>query len=723
MRRTILVFFSLISLITATALADEGMWPLYSLDQLPLDTLKAYGLKLQPTDIYNPAGGGLADAVVQLGATGSFVSPDGLMLTNHHVAFGAVQEQSTIENNYLRDGFYAATREQEIPAIGYKAYITLGMEDVTTKVLKGVSDKMPDIDRYKVIDLNIKKIVRDTESGRDVKAKVARMFGGKQYMLYTQFELRDIRIVYVPAEAIGNFGGDIDNWMWPRHTGDFSFLRAYVAPDGKSADFAAGNVPYKPKVYLHIEPNGIREGDFAMTLGFPGSTERYISSYDLANQIEYGYPNTITTFEDEINIMMQAGRRDSAVALRLASDLQGLNNTLKNSYGTMEGFKKGQILERKRAEEQQLMEWLKANPALLKKYGKVLPELDSLYQAKKVRQQHDNVLSYLSWGCDYLRLANSIYRWSLEREKPDLERERGYQQRDMANALERLKNAQTNLIPSVDKEILKYFLTRALQLPPDQKIDAFEKLVAEVDIPQRNEYLNTMVEELYAKSAVGSLDERVKMFNMSRAELEKLNDPFINLAKALKTEQDELRDRGKQFAGAETRLAPKLIHAFAEWKQAKMYPDANGTMRLSYGQVKGYTPRDAITYRYATGLGGVMEKESSMDPFTVPKELSAAYAQKNPGRWLDPVINDVPVDFLTTNDITGGNSGSPVINGEGKLIGVAFDGNWEGVASDYLFAPSVTRTIVVDVRYILYLIDKVYHYDNLMRELGVQTAS
>jgi hypothetical protein len=213
------------------------------------------------------------------------------------------------------------------------------------------------------------------------------------------------------------------------------------------------------------------------------------------------------------------------------------------------------------------------------------------------------------------------------------------------------------------------------------------------------------------------------MFNMSRAELEKLNDPFINLAMALKPAQDEMRDRGKEFSGAETRLAPKLIHAFAEWKQSKMYPDANGTMRLSYGQVKGYSPRDAITYRYATGLGGVMEKESTMDPFTVPKELSATYAEKNPGRWLDPVINDVPVDFLTTNDITGGNSGSPVINGEGKLIGVAFDGNWEGVASDYLFAPKVTRTIVVDVRYILYLIDKVYHYDNLMRELGVQTAS
>ncbi len=722
MRRTVLVSIFLLSLF-ASALADEGMWPLYSLDQLPLDTLKAYGLKLQPKDIYNPAGGGLADAVVQLGATGSFVSPDGLMLTNHHVAFRAVQEQSTVETNYLRDGFYAATHDLEIPALGYKAFITLGMEDVTTRVLKGVSDKMADIDRYKTIDLNIKKIVRDTESGRDVKAKVARMFGGKQYMLYTQFELKDIRIVYVPPEAIGNFGGDIDNWMWPRHTGDFSFLRAYVAPDGKSAEFAKENVPYKPKVWLQVEPNGIREGDYSMTLGFPGSTERYISSYDLANQIENGYPNTITTYEDEINIMMQAGRRDSSIALRLASDLQGLNNTLKNSYGTMEGFKKGNILERKREEERQLMEWLKTNPALYKKFGTVLPELDSLYQSRLSYQQQDRVLSYLSWGCDYLRLANSIYRWSIEREKSDLERERGYQKRDEAGAVERLKNAQINLIPEVDKEILKYFMNRALQLPEGQKIPAFERLVAEVDAPQRNEYISRLVEELYAGTKVGTTEERLKMFGMSRAELEKLNDPFINLAKALKPEQDEMRERGKQFSGAETRLAPKLIHAFAEWKQAKMYPDANGTMRLSYGQVKGYTPRDAITYRYATGLGGVMEKESNLDPFTVPAQLSAAYGKRDFGRWLDPVINDVPVDFLTTNDITGGNSGSPVINGEGKLIGVAFDGNWEGVASDYLFAPKVTRTIVVDVRYILYLIEKVYHYDNLMRELGVQTAS
>jgi hypothetical protein len=500
-------------------------------------------------------------------------------------------------------------------------------------------------------------------------------------------------------------------------------MRAYIAPDGKSADFAKENVPYKPKVWLHVEPNGMREGDYSMTLGFPGGTERYISSYDLANQIEFGYPNTITTFEDEINIMMQAGRRDSSISLRLASDLQGLNNTLKNSYGTMEGFKKGSILDRKREEERQLMDWLKSDPAMLKKFGSVLPSLDSLYQSRKMYQQHDNVLSYLSWGCDYLRLANSIYRWSVEREKSDLERERGYQQRDVAGAVERLKNAQINLIPEVDKEILKYFLTRALQLPDGQKIDAFEKLVAEVDAPQREAYLTRLVEDLYAGSKVGTVDERLRMFNMSRTELERLNDPFINLAKALKADQDDMRDRGKQFSGAETRLAPKLIHAFAEWKQAKMYPDANGTMRLSYGQVKGYAPRDAITYRYATGVGGVIEKESAVDPFTVPKELSAAYAKRDFGRWLDPIINDVPVDFLTTNDITGGNSGSPVINGEGKLIGVAFDGNWEGVASDYLFAPNVTRTIVVDVRYILYLIDKVYHYDNLMRELGVQTAS
>jgi hypothetical protein len=657
--------------------------------------------------------------VVQVGgATGSFVSPDGLLITNHHVAFDAVQEQSTVEHNYLQNGFYAPSRDKEISAIGYKVYVTLSIQDVTDKILSGVSDAMPALQRFKAIDKNTKKVVRETEKGRALKARVAAMFGGKQYMLYTSLEIRDVRMVYVPPDAIGNYGGDIDNWMWPRHTGDFSFLRAYVAPDGTPADYSSSNVPYKPKVYLPIETSGYKEGDLVMTIGFPGSTSRHISSYELAGKIDFSYPASIKANEDIIAIMNEAGKKDSAIGLRLASDLAGLNNGLKKSYGTMEGFKKSNTLEEKRETERQLTEFLSKDPTLQKKYGRVLPELDSLYQADAKVQAHDFLLGRMTRACDYLSLASTIYRWACEREKPDLERDRGYQDRDTLSAIERLKNAQINLVPEVDKLILAYFLDRAGELPPDQQIAPLKALSGGTS--NNGKPNKEMVERWYANTRVGNSDDRLAMFAMKRQQLEQLNDAFINLAKDLKPAMDSLRERDKTFSGAASRLAPLLVQALSEWKQAAMYPDANGTMRLSYGEVMRYSPRDAVDYFYITSLGGVIEKETGQDPFIVPDSLAEAYRTKDFGQWVDPNIGDIPVAFLTTNDITGGNSGSPMINGEGKLIGVAFDGNWEGVASDYLFNTSVTRTIGVDIRYIMFLIDRVYHLEALEQELNVK---
>ncbi|MEW5795428.1 MAG: S46 family peptidase [Candidatus Zixiibacteriota bacterium] len=701
-----------------TSSADEGMWPLYSINQLPLEQLQKRGLRLTPEQIYNPEGACLADAAVQVGgASGSFVSADGLILTNHHVAFGAVQEQSTVEHNYVRDGFYAATRDKEIPAIGYKVYVTLSAQDVTRQILSGVGHGMADLKRYQVIDKNIKKLIRDTEKGREIKARVASMFGGKQYVLYTTLELRDIRIVYVPPDAIGDFGGDIDNWMWPRHAGDFAFLRAYVAPDGKPADFAEGNVPYKPEVFLPIATDGVRDGDLAMTIGFPGGTSRHISSYELAHYSEFYYPNSIRVNEDQIEILNQAGQKDSAIGLRLSRDLKGLNNVLKKSYAIVEGFAKGGTLEQKRETERALAEFLRQNHNLMTRYGHVFSSLDSLYRAEERTRLHDFVLGRMTRQCDYLSLATTIYRWACEREKSDLERDRGYQNRDTLTAKERLKNAQINLVPEVDKEILKYFLAEARRLPQEQQISGLGRFAAE-GVGESSPAAE-LVEQWYRSTRIGIAADRLAMFAMSRGQLEKLDDPFINLARDLKPEADDMRERDKAFSGAQTRLTPLLIQAMAEWRQAEMYPDANGTMRLSYGEVKGYSPRDAIDYFYLTGLHGVIDKESGADPFIVPDSLKTAFEQRDFGPWVDSLLGDVPVNFLTTNDITGGNSGSPVINGEGKLIGVAFDGNWEGVASDYLFNPPVTRTISVDIRYIMFVIDRVYHLESLVRELNL----
>ena len=708
------LWFTLITsvVISTTAFADEGMWPLYMLQKLPWDTLFARGLQLKPEEIYNSDGTGLANAVVQLGATGSFVSPNGLLLTNHHVAFGAIQEQSTLEHNYVRDGFYAATTAEELPALGYKAYATLSIQDVTNRILADVGVGTRDLERYQMIDRATKELIKETEAVGNVKARVAKMSGGQQYVLYTMLELRDIRIVQIPPEAIGNYGDEIDNWMWPRHCGDYSFLRAYVAPDGKPADYATENVPYHPKAYLSISTEGIREGDFAMTLGFPGNTSRYISSYELANQINFNYPNSIGTLEDQIRIIGDAGKKDSTTELRMASRMAGLSNSLKKSYGIMDGFKKRDVLAYKRDKEQQLTAFLQTNTTLQNQFGGVLPALDSLYRARERYQARDFVLGRMSYGCDYLRLSSTIYRWACERQKPDMERERGYQDRDTLAAKERLKNAQINLEPKVDRQLLAYFIGRGLTLPVNQKIAAMDQFAGATA-----GNLDKLIDRLYARTKVGDSAQRLAMFAMSNSQLEQLNDPFINLAKALKPELDAQLERSKVFDGAQMRLAPRLIEAYASWQNGNMYPDANGTMRLSYGEVKGYSPHDAVSCFYQTGLEGVMEKETGKNPFTVPAELAKARNEKNFGPYRDPVINDIPVDFLTTNDITGGNSGSPVINGKGKMIGLAFDGNWEGVASDYLFNPPVTRTIAVDIRYVMFLIDRVYHYKNLVTEL------
>lgn len=715
------LFILLLALFAAqVALADEGMWPLYMMDKLPWDSLKARGMELAPDQIFSSKGEGLASAVVQIGATGSFVSPEGLVVTNHHVAFGGVQQQSTVQHNYLREGFYAPTKADEIPAIGYHVSVTVSVTDVTSRVTAVLNDKMSSLERYRAIDRVTKQIIREAEKNKDYKARVAEMYGGRQYMLYVFFDIKDVRLVYVPPEAIGNFGGDIDNWMWPRHTGDFSFMRAYVSPEGHSADYDKKNVPFKSKTFLPISAAGIKEGDYTMTIGFPGATDRYISSHDLEDQIGLEYPRSIKTMLDLIHIMEEAGTKDSAIELRLASDMQGINNRLKKSQGVSLGFTKTNLLESKRAEEAQLTAFLNGNPALQKEFGSVLNSLDSLYNEKGQHSERNFLLSYMSYRCAFLRMANSLYKWSIERAKPDMERERGYQDRDADRARKGLAEVQTNLVPAVDKEFMRYFIKKILALPDNEKIEPVQKLFAGKSGADLEAAIDTYVNDIFTRTKMGDKDSRLAIFKMSKAELEKLHDPFIALAASLRPDLDKRSEVDKTFAGALNKLHPKLIQALYEWKKERMYPDANGTMRLSYGEVKGYTARDAVTYHYQTLASGVLEKEADVVPFIVPDLLKKTYRARQFGKYFDPIGNDIPVDFLTTNDITGGNSGSPVINGRGEMVGLAFDGNWEALSSDYQFDPSITRTIVVDIRYVLWVVDEVYHLNNLMKELTIR---
>jgi len=545
------------------------------------------------------------------------------------------------------------------------------------------------------------------------------MYGGMQYYLFTYFKIRDIRLVYVPPRSIGDYGGEIDNWMWPRHAGDFSFLRAYVAPDGKSTEYSKENIPYNSKVYLKLSSTGVKEGDLVILLGFPRSTKRYESSFFIDNMVNYDYPQDVRTRQEMISILEESSAEDSSVAIRLSSRLKGLYNYLKKNQGMLDGFKKSELLGKKTEEEKLLTQFLNENPELKAKYGQILFELDSLHQEHRKYQDKDFLIGWITSGSEFLNFASTLYKWSLEKEKKDLDREPGYQDRDTQETKEWLKDAQINLVPSADKKVLIYFLKKARQLPPGQKILAIEKIFAGKEIEDRDKILEEFVNNLYQKTKLGSKEQRLEMLDMSKKGLEELGDPFINFAKDLEVEREELRIKNKEFSGALTRLEPKLIQAYFEWKKKKLYPDANSTIRFNYGEVKGYVPRDAVTYSYLTALSGVIEKNTGEEPFDAPEELLQVYDKKDFGSYLDKTLGDVPVDFLSTNDITNGNSGSPVMNGKGELVGLAFDGNYEAMTSDYQFDPEITRAINVDIRYVLFLLDKVYHTEDLLKELSI----
>jgi len=715
------LFAVIILALPAMLFAEEGMWPIDQLDKLPWKDMRTMGLQLQPKQIYDGNGGGVAYAIVSLGGgTGSFVSPNGLILTNHHVAFQALQRTSTAEHNYIADGFNAGSLEEEIPAPGYRAYVLLSIEDVTRKVLSAVTDSMGDLERYKAIEKRIKEVVKYGEEGRDVECKVASFYEGTQYKLFTQFVCKDVRIVYAPPEAVGNYGGDIDNWMWPRHTGDFSFLRAYVAPDGKPAEYAKENVPYKPAVFLAMSIQGVKENDFTMIIGYPGRTGRYATSYTIAQMQDYSYPTRIAIFKDWLAILGEEAKRGEDIKIKVASFDQMLNNSMKNWEGMLDGFKKGSLLDKKIDTERSFTKWLEMSPDMKMKYGDVLPGIAALYEQQKAYRDKSIIVGQMNFGCQMLRAAGTLDRWTEEREKSDLERRPGYQDRDVPRLKQSLRIIQMSYDPQVDRRVLRYFLLRAVDLPENQRIEAVDAVLRGAKGIDAERMIDGFLDTLYAGTKLGAPEERLRMFDLSREDLLKQGDPFVDFAVELNKEWKVLEEKEKTMGGALQRLSPRYLEAVMLWKGGSLYPDANGTMRLTYGAVKGYSPRDAATYKYMTSLTGVVQKHTGEDPFDCPKELLELHESMEYGAYEDAALGDVPVDFLSTNDITGGNSGSPVMNGKGECVGAAFDGNYESISSDYLFIKETTRSINVDSRYILFIVDRMSGAKRLLDEMKIR---
>ncbi|MFZ5516525.1 MAG: S46 family peptidase [Candidatus Zhuqueibacterota bacterium] len=723
MQKKLVIQIVLICLLSVTLIhADEGMWLLNSLKQLPWKQMQAHGLKLTPEQIYNPDGVSLADAIVQIGGgTGSFVSDQGLIITNHHVAFGAIQRQSSADQDFIRKGFLAATLAEELPAKGYNARICTGFQDVTAEILKHVNDDMPYGERYTTIENIKRELLKKYEEDETISAQIVEMLSGTHYYLFTYLTLKDVRIVYAPPRSVGEYGGDIDNWMWPRHTGDFSFMRAYVGPDGKPADYSEKNVPFKPKKYLKVSLDGVNENDFTMVIGYPGNTMRYRCSFSIDLWQNETYPEQIETFRKNIKALEELAGDNRELQIKYAARIKGLNNVLKNNEGMVEGLKKSRLLERKQKQEAEFTAFLKKNPELDKKYGSVLPELGRIYDELRTYHKKQTSLGNILGSSDLLANARFIYKWSIEKQKNESEREPGYTEKNIERIKKQLTAGRDQIDIPANKKLLAMTLMDATNLPDNQKIRALEGLTGGKSGDDLNQAIHNFVEDIFARTVFTDFDRAMELMDKTETEINALNDPIIQLAAKLEEENKEMNDKYEAFVGAVFKLRPSLIRGIYEWKKGSLYPDANGTVRFTYGYVKGYNPRDAVSYNWNTTLKGVIEKDTGEEPFDNPVELTELYQKKDFGQYFDADLNDVPVNFLHDTDITGGNSGSPVLNGKGELIGVVFDGDYESMTSDFQFNPELTRTISVDVRYALFITEKLGKATHLLKEMNVAT--
>lgn len=694
--------------------ADEGMWLPLLIDRLNYVDMQKEGLKLTAEEIYSINHSSLKDAIIQFGngCTGEMISSQGLVLTNHHCGYGAIQSHSTIDHDYLADGFWAMDLKEELPNEGLTARFLVRIEDVTARVLEGLNDQMTESERNAKISELSKAIHSEATQGTGYDARVASFFNGNEFYLFVYEVFRDVRLVGAPPSSIGKFGADTDNWMWPRHTGDFALFRVYTGPDGKPASFSTENIPMKPRHHLPVSLDGYEKGDFAMIMGYPGSTDRYLTSWGVNLAIEISNPTIVKIREKKLNIMRKDMDADREVAIKYASKYAGISNYWKYFIGQTRGLKRLKVLEDKQKIESEFQSWVNADPARKEKYGKVLSDIESAYKTYgEYTLQRWYFIESVMRGAEVMTLAQSFTGLGNElgEETPSQEK------------IDRMKQALTK---SVERHFKNYnrptdvkLLSAMLQMyyenvPVQQQPEAFRQMVAK----NKGDF-NRIAGNIFARSIFAD-EAKVRAF-LEKPSLKVLKkDPAYTLSVMM---VEKYRENQKNLDAANEMLerGNRLFVAGLREMQPerKFYPNANSTMRLTYGKVLDYYPADAVHYNYFTTLKGVMEKE---DPdnweFVVPAKLKALYEKKDFGPYaMDN--GQMPVAFLSTTDITGGNSGSPVINGKGELIGLAFDGNWEAMSGDIAFEPELQRTISVDIRYVLFIIDKYAGAKNIINEL------
>ena len=701
-----------------SASADEGMWVLPLLQQQNLPEMRALGLKLQDYEIYSPENASLKDAVVIFGGgcTGEVVSPDGLVLTNHHCGYGAIQSHSTLEHDYLTEGFWATSRSEELPNPGLSVTFIDRIEDVTDYVKEALKkDNDPEGMNYlspKYLNGLAKARVGEKfladNPGTEVEIKP--FYGGNQYYMFTKKIYRDVRLVGAPPSSIGKFGSDTDNWMWPRHTGDFSVFRVYADANGNPAEYSERNVPLRPKRWFKISVRGVNEGDYAMMMGFPGRTNHYYTSWEVAERRDIDNTVRINIRELRQKVMLEEMLKDPQVRIQYASKYAGSENAYKNAIGSNWAINKRDFEQVKRAEQEALLAW--ADEQGKSEYREALNQIRDI-----VADRHD--LRFRQWmlnealriGIEFVSVPTEI--------KPLVEALKG-KTADRQKELDQMTAAfrrffDKDYVPEVDKKIAKVMLTEYRRLIPHTSQPAY---FAIIDKKYKGD-IERFLDDIFAKSIFASRENYNKFLKRPTAKA-LLNDPMILFAQSVENERENLSNSLKSYDAAYNRAHRTYVKGLLEMeKDKKHWPDANFTLRLTYGQVKGYHPRDCVYYTHQTTLDGVMEKEDSTNwEFVVPQKLKDLYRAKDFGRYATK-DGRMPVAFCATTHTTGGNSGSPVMNANGELIGINFDRNWEGVGGDIEYLPDYQRSIIVDIRYVLFLIEKYGGAEGLLQEMEI----
>ena len=699
-----------------TVSAGEGMWVPQQLPEIA-GPLKKAGLKLDPKQLADLTGNPMGAVVSLGGCTASFVSPQGLVVTNHHCAAGAIQLNSTAENNLLVKGFNAATTADEVSAgPNARIFVLDEITDVTDKVKAAIAAAPGPLERTRAVEDLEKSLVAACEADAGYRCRLYSFMGGNTYRLFKNIEIKDVRLAYAPPGSVGNYGGEIDNWMWPRHTGDFSFYRAYVGKDGKPAAYSKDNVPFKPKHWLKIADKPLREGDFVMVAGYPGSTARYALAADFDATSTWTYPTVTKRFKELVAMVNAAGEKNPDIAVKYAAAMQGWENTLKNYDGQMEGFARMGAAGIKREREQAVLDWLKSRGAEGAQALAAHAALVKLGDDSRKTRERDSVIGNVGGALG--NSALTLYRLAVEREKPDAQRESGFQQRDLPGIEGGVKQMERRYVAEMDRQIQRYWLMHYIALPADQRIAAIDAWIGGNDAKA----VDAALDRINA-SKLGSLDERMKWLSADRKAFEASTDPAIQYAVAMLPTSLKLEQERKLRAGETIVPRATFLQAVADYNKAQgkaVYPDANSSLRITFGNVMGYTkPGSSKAEDAFTTLEQVALKATGKDPFDAPQvQLDAIKAKKYAG-LADAKLKTVPVNFLSDLDITGGNSGSPVLDAHGKLVGLAFDGNWESVASNWVFDPTVTRMISVDQRYMRWIMQEVMPAPQLLREMGV----